>query len=131
MKKTIIAVMVLGVLALGTVAYAHMWGGGQGWGGHMWGGGPGWGYQGEESKKFLDETAGLRKDLNDKTFQYREAWRAGDEKKAEALEKEISELQGKLYDKAKESGYFTGRGYGWGPGMMWGGNHPCGGPYTR
>jgi hypothetical protein len=46
MKKLLIALMAVSVLALGTAAYAHMWGGGPGWGGggqHMWGGGPGYG----------------------------------------------------------------------------------------
>jgi hypothetical protein len=44
MKKLLIALMAVSVLALGTAAYAHMWGG-PGWGGgqHMWGGSPGYG----------------------------------------------------------------------------------------
>lgn len=146
MKKAIIALIAVGVLAIGTVSYAHMWGGGpgyggpmmgygQGWGGPMmgygpgWGGGPmmgygpGYGYKSEEAKKFLGETTDLRKELNDKAFQYREAWRTGDEKKAEALEKEIGTLQGKLYEKAKAAGFTGGYGPGWG-------NHPCGGPFA-
>jgi hypothetical protein len=95
MKKLLIAIMAVTVLALGTAAYAHMWGG-QGWGGgqHMWGGGPGYGpgagmmYGGgdKESRKFFEETADLRKELHNKMFEYREARWAGDEEKVEALE---------------------------------------------
>jgi Spy/CpxP family protein refolding chaperone len=132
MKKLLIALMAVGVLALGTAAYAHMWGGGPGWGGgqHMWGGGPGYGsgpgmmygYGDKETRKFFDETADQRKELHNKMFEYREARWAGDAEKAEALEKDISELQAKMYEKAEGAGITKrfGRG-GYGPGG-------CGGP---
>lgn len=131
MKKLLIAIMAVSVLALGTAAYAHMWGG-QGWGGgqHMWGGGPGYGpgpgmmYGGgdKESRKFFEETADLRKELHNKMFEYREARWAGDEEKVEALDKDISELRAKMYEKAEGAGITkrSGRG-GYGPGG-------CGGP---
>jgi hypothetical protein len=127
MKKLLIAIMAVSVLALGTAAYAHMWGG-PGWGGgqHMWGGGPGYGsgpgmmYGGgdKESRKFFEETADLRKELHNKMFEYREARWAGDEEKVEALDKDISELRAKVYEKAegagitKRSGGCGGPGYG-------------------
>ena len=141
MKKLLIAFMAVSVLALGTAAYAHMWGG-PGWGGgqHMWGGGPGYGAgpgygpgpgmmygRGDkESRKFFEETADLRKELHNKMFEYREARWAGDEEKLEALEKEIGELRAKVYEKADASGITKrsgrgGYGYGSGPGG-------CGGP---
>ncbi len=114
MKKAIIALIAIGILSVGAVSYAH-----------MYGSGPGRGYQGAESGKFLDETADLRKELHEKTFEYREAYRAGDEKKAEALEKEITGLQEKLLDKAGDAGVFAGRGRrGFGPG-----GYGCQGPY--
>jgi hypothetical protein len=131
MKKLLIAIMAVTVLALGTAAYAHMWGG-QGWGGgqHMWGGGPGYGpgagmmYGGgdKESRKFFEETADLRKELHNKMFEYREARWAGDEEKVEALDKDISELRAKMYEKAEGAGITkrSGRG-GYGSGG-------CGGP---
>lgn len=131
MKKAIIALIAMGVLSFGALSYAH-----------MWGYGPGRGYQGEESGKFLDETADLRKQLHEKTFEYREAYRAGDEKKVEALEKEITGLQEKLHDKADAAGVSRGYGRGFGPGKhMWGydqkgygrgygpGGYGCQGPY--
>jgi hypothetical protein len=55
-------------------------------------------------------------------FEYREARWAGDAEKAEAIEKDISELQAKMYEKAEDAGItkrFGRRGYG--PGG-------CGGP---
>lgn len=129
MRKALIALLAIGILSTGAVAYAHMWGPGTG---------PGWGYQSDEGKKFLDETAELRGELHKKMFEYREAWRTGDEKKVTALDKEISGLQEKLYDKAREAGISTDRGFGggFGPGMMWGygrgsgpGGYGCQGPY--
>jgi Spy/CpxP family protein refolding chaperone len=124
MKKLLIALMAVSVLALGTAAYAHMWGGGQ----HMWGGGPGYGsgpgmmygYGDKETRKFFDETADQRKELHNKMFEYREARWAGD------AEKDISELQAKMYEKAEGEGITKrfgrgGYGQGYGPGA-------CGGP---
>ncbi len=135
MRKAIIAVVgVIALLAAGT-AYAHMygWGGGygQGYGGHMWGGGPGamWGYgaNDEETQKFLDETADVRRELNEKRFELREAYRTGDKDKVEALEKELDGLRDQLREKAEESGLERGERRGYGPRA--GGYGYCGGPY--
>jgi len=73
----------------------------------------------------------LRKQLSEKMFEYREAYRAGDDKKVESLGKEIYALRNQLREKAKEAGFTGGwgarrgygpRGSGYGPGW-------CGGPY--
>lgn len=77
----------------------------------------------DEQKKLLDETAGLRKELHEKKFDFREAWRAGDKDKAEAIEKQIDDLRDKLSAKlGPESGKGYGRGYGRGY---------CQGPYGQ
>jgi hypothetical protein len=141
MKKAIIAIGVIALLAAGAAAYAHG-GGGYGYGGHMgpgYGGGygghmmgPGYGYGGdyddEERQKFLEETADIRRALHEKRFDLREAYRTGDEAKAEAIEKEIAELRDKL---AEKGGFDKGkrRGYGKGFGPRAGGYGSCGGPY--
>lgn len=156
MKKTVAVVAVVALLSIAAVASAHMWGwgGGPGYGGHMRGGygpgcegpgyGPGQGYGcgpgygghmrgwgpgalSEEDQKLFNETADLRRDLHEKKFDFREAWRAGDKEKAEAIEKEIEALQEKLSAKlGPEFGGKYGRGYGrgFGPGQ-------CTGPYGR
>lgn len=62
---------------------------------------PGYG-QDEECQKFLDETAGLRKELYDKNFEYSEALR-NPKTTAETtakLDREIRDLQEKIYSKA-------------------------------
>lgn len=132
MRKAIIAVVgVIALLAAGT-AYAHMygWGGGYGpgYGGHMWGGGPGamWGYgaNDEETQKFLDETADVRRELNEKRFELQEAYRAGDKEKVETLRKEVDKLQEQL---AEKGGFERGERRGYGPRA--GGYGYCGGPY--
>jgi hypothetical protein len=113
MKKALAALTVVAVLGLGAAAFAH---GGFGWGGHMTGWGPGYyGHTGEDSE-FLDKTAGLRKELNQKRFDYYEALRAGDEKKAEKIAKELDELSEKLYAKAPRGRSFARGGYGYGYG---------------
>ncbi|MCG2722600.1 MAG: hypothetical protein L6290_11420 [Thermodesulfovibrionales bacterium] len=83
MKKVLISLAVVAVLAIGVAVYAQGtgWGGnytpgygyhmmGQGYGGHMigWRGG---GYD----QKYLDETADVRKELTTKKFEYFEAIR--------------------------------------------------------
>ncbi len=73
--------------------------GGQGMGPGMMGRG----YQGQspECQKFYDETAGLRKELHNKEFEYFEAAR-NPKTTGEALmkiEKEVRELQEKIYAK--------------------------------
>lgn len=81
------------------------WGGGYGMGPGMmgpgWGGRQGYGLS-EECHKYFDETAGLRKELNNKRFEYFEALRNPKAKPEDAtkFEKEIWELQQKIYSKA-------------------------------
>jgi len=63
--------------------------------------GPGYYNQSEECQKFLDESAGLRKELHDKRFEYMEAVRnpkTTSETDAK-LRKEIDELQQEIYKK--------------------------------
>jgi mono/diheme cytochrome c family protein len=84
-----------------------MMGGGMMGGGMMSGGMMGGGMMGgyshsEECQKFLDETAGLRKELYNKRFEYSEAYR-NPKTTAETLvqlEREIYDLQKKIYAKA-------------------------------
>ena len=58
-------------------------------------------YQSEKCQKFLDETAELRKELHEKRFAYYEAIRDPKTTTEEItkLEKELQELQGKIYAK--------------------------------
>ncbi len=72
-------------------------------GGGMMGRGMMGGYnQSEECQKFLDETAGLRKELYDKRFEYSEAYRnpKTTPETIVKLEREILDLQKKIYAKA-------------------------------
>ncbi len=124
MKKLLVGLTVAAVLGLSALAFAHG-GGGYGYEGHMMGSGhmgygmmgnggygsdhmmgrgPGYGYD-KETKEFLDKTADLRKELHEKRFEYMEAWRADDEKKAEKLAKELDELTEKLYAEAPEGSF--------------------------
>jgi hypothetical protein len=68
--------------------------------------GPGmmWGYNVVWYQKFLDETVDLRRQLNSKTFEYYEALRDPKTKTEDIVElqKEIQELQRKIYEKATE-----------------------------
>jgi hypothetical protein len=86
-----------------------MMGGGYGMGPGMMGGygmgsgmmGPGYYNRSEECQKFLDESAGLRKELYDKRFEYMEALR-NPETTSETdakLRKEIDELRQEIYKK--------------------------------
>ena len=81
----------------------HMMGSGghMGCGGHMMGGILGDGTE-EEQKKFLDDTADLRKEMHNKKFEYAEAQRKTDTKRATLLKlkKEMLEIKIKMYDKA-------------------------------
>jgi hypothetical protein len=140
MRKAVIAIGVIALLAAGAAAYAHGGGGygygggygghmGPGYGGHMGAGyGYGGGYDNEERQKFLEETADIRRALHEKRFDLREAYRTGDEAKAEAIEKEMEELRDNL---AEKGGFDMGkrRGYGKGFGPRAGGYGSCGGPY--
>jgi len=93
-----------------------MMGGGYGMGPGMMGGygmgpgmmgpgmmGPGYG-QSEACQKFFDETAGLRKDLHNKRYDYFEAIRnpKTTPETVAKLEKEIQELQQSIYSKAPQ-----------------------------
>ena len=64
--------------------------------------GPGYEHDTEKHQKFLDDTTKLRKELYDKRFEYFEKVRNPDTKQEtiSKLEKEIQELQKKLYEKA-------------------------------
>ncbi len=64
--------------------------------------GPGYEHDTEKHQKFLDDTTKLRKELYDKRFEYFEKVRNPDTKQEtiSKLEKEIQELQEKLYEKA-------------------------------
>jgi len=78
-----------------------------GYGGHGMGPGmmgPGYYQQSEACQKFLDENAGLRKELNNKRFEYFEAVRnpKTTPDAAAKLEKELRELQEKIYAKAPQ-----------------------------
>ena len=146
MKKFIALLAALTLLSIGAMAFAHGggygggYGGGPGYGcggpgyGGGCGGGPGHGgYKGrfadtEEGKKFLEETADLRKKIHDKKFDLKEAYRKGDEKKAAKIEGEIDKLREKLYEKAEKAGINKKRGYGRGYGRGHGGCGSCGGP---
>ena len=128
MKKVLVVLSVVALLAVGVTAFAH----GPGWGrGYMMG--PGYGHMGQGygpgygdcggpgacvgaggtlDQKFFDETADLRKEMHQKRFDYMEAVRdpKTDEKTIAKLEKELGELQEKIHEKAPEGAY--GRGYG-------------------
>jgi hypothetical protein len=118
MKKVLISLAVVAILAIGVAVYAQ----GSGWGGNY--GHPGYGYHmmgtgygghmrgwtGGYDQKFLEETADVRKELNNKQFEYSEAIRnrKTDPETVTKLEKEIGELQNKLYAKAPQG---TNRGF--------------------
>jgi hypothetical protein len=84
------------VLAIGAIAYAHC----QVYSGHGYGHMYGW--TGYDDQTFLDETVDLRKELNDKEFELAEAMRnpETDEMTITKLEKEITDLQDKVYARA-------------------------------
>jgi len=125
MKKVLVGVAVLAVISIGAFAFAQGpgWGGqtGYGYGGYMMGPGmmgPGYGnhmygYNSGDNQKFLDETTALRKELNKKQFEYTEALRnpQTDETTIAKLQKEITDLQDKITEKAPR----TARAYGYGP----------------
>ncbi|MFZ5907077.1 MAG: hypothetical protein ACOYVJ_06660 [Nitrospirota bacterium] len=70
--------------------------------GDYYGRGPGYYQRSEECQKFFDQSAELRKELNEKRFEYAEAMRnpkTTGESLAK-LAKEIYDLQGTIYSKA-------------------------------
>lgn len=74
-KEILITALVLGINAIVYAQGPGMMGGGMMGGYGMGPGMMGGYYQSEECQKFLDETAGLRKGLNDKRFEYSESYR--------------------------------------------------------
>ncbi len=115
MKRLLVVLTVTAVLALGAGAFAF----GPGWFGGMMGGGygmmgrgmmggygmgpgmMGWAGGYGYDQRFLDETKDLRRQLQEKQFEYFEALR--DPKTSPevltGLQKEITELQQKIYQK--------------------------------
>jgi hypothetical protein len=122
MKKLVISLAVaVAILTLGAAVYAY----GPGWGGGFFGC-PGYGYgpqmmgpgysgyggpaavqQGAYGQKYLDQTADLRKQLNDTRFDYMEAVRnpKTSPETIAKLEKKIGDLQEKLYTKTPRGTY--------------------------
>jgi len=116
MKKLVAGLTVITLLTIGVIAYAHdagWYGGGHrgytsgyhmmdlGYSGHMRG------WTSENDRKFLDETADARKELNDKKFEYFEAVRnpKTTTETITKLEKDIRELEDKIYKKAPRDTY--------------------------
>jgi hypothetical protein len=124
MKKLVLGLTVVSLIAFGALTYAHGpggWGGGnmmgQGYGTHMMGPGGGhmmgWSGSGYD-QKFLDETREQRRELHDKKFAYFEALRDPNttpETKTK-LENEIQELQETIREKAPRTTYGKFGGYG-------------------
>lgn len=123
MKKLIIGLSIVTLLAFGAIAFAQGPGGwqgghmmGPGYGGHM----GGWASQGygtiQTDQKFLDETVEMRKELHNKKFEYLEATRNPDISREDLvrLEREIYELQGKVHEKSPSRNFA-----GYGPGPCW------------
>ena len=113
MKKAVVGLTVIALLAIGVIAYAHdsgWYGGGHMYGYHMMD--PGYSgnmreWTGENDQKFLDETADVRKELNNKKFEYFEAVRNPNTKTETVtkLERDIRELEDKIYQKAPRDTY--------------------------
>jgi hypothetical protein len=121
--KKIILISLLAVVLVSGLAYAHGNGMG-GYGGHMMGGhhgmmGGNYGGYGncpgaagfnqnnwnsEKQQQFLDETAGLRKEMHNKRFEYMEAQRNPKTTRAELMdmENEMQEIQEKINEKAQQ-----------------------------
>lgn len=119
MKKAVITLAVIAILSIAVLSYAHMWGGGYSVGYMM---SPGYmmkGIYSPTNQKFLDETADLRKNLHTKRFELEEALRKGEYERAEGIEKEIIELEDKLYEKG-------GKRYSRFGGGRWSCPRPCG-----
>jgi hypothetical protein len=127
MKKLVIGLAVVAailMLGAGVYAYGPGWGGGffgcpgYGYGPQMMGPGygPAAGWRGAYDQKYLDQTADLRRQLNDTRFDYQEAIRTPktSPETVAKLEKEIGDLQEKLYvntPRGTYGGYGTYRGY--------------------
>lgn len=139
MKKALVAsaVVVAALFATGA-AFAHMngYGAGNGMGygmGHGMGYGPGcYGNSSNQNvsvdtlKKFQKETLSLRDDLTSKQLDLQAEFdkASPDTARVDGLRKDIVDLQtkiGKVADKYGVPARGTMRGYGMGPGMMYGG----------
>lgn len=166
--KVIVAAAIVGIVGFAATSFAG-WGRGWGGGGYCQGQGSGWGrwgggapgYQGnlndqdidklnKDRQAFLEDTRELREKLYQKELELNSeiAKQDPDVKKAVALQKEVSELQGQLDQKRVEQrikmqsenpdvfarrGYGSGYGYGqrgmgmgYGPGGMGMGYGPGG-----
>lgn len=118
MKRLAIGLAIVSLLTVGALAYAHEYGSrqmGEGMPGHMMEGccekGQIMGHGDETSKKFLDETYALRKELYDKKFEHREALRnPGTTLETIAkLERQMQGLREEIREKAPEG---IGRRFG-------------------
>ena len=63
------------------------------------------GWNSEPHQKFLEDTVGLRKELNDKGFEYAEAQRSPNTTREQlaSIEKEVIDIRTKLQEKAEQS----------------------------
>jgi hypothetical protein len=129
MKKVLVVLTVVTLLAFGAIAYAGpgFWGGGHmavaGYGDHMghgYGMGKGWygghmeRWTGGYDQKFLDETTDLRKELHNKNFEYMEAAR-NPETNTETiakLQEEINDLREKVHEQAPQTANTRHGGFG-------------------
>lgn len=70
--------------------------------GASWFGQDGW--NSEPHQKFLEDTVGLRKEMNDKTFEFREAQRNPNTTREQlaTIQKEMIDIRTKLQDKAEQ-----------------------------
>ena len=140
MKSLAVAFVIVSIVAVGAMAFAHGtggWGGnngghmgpgyggqmmGQGHGGQMMGqghGGPMMGWSGQtngQDQKYLDETKDVRKEMHDKRFEYFEASR--DPKTTRetlaSIENDMYELREKMHKNAPR-----GTSGAYGPGHCW------------
>jgi len=147
--KIIVVAAIIGIVGYAATSFAG-WGRGGG-GGYCWGQGGGWGqrgsaapgYQGnlsdqdidklnQQRQAFFEDTRELRENLYQKELELRSemAKQDPDVNKAVALQKEVSDLEGRLSQKRVEQrlkmqkdnpDLFTGRGYGMGRGYGGGG----------
>ena len=63
------------------------------------------GWNRESQQKFLEDTVGLRKELNDKWFEYSEAQRNPNttQEQLAAIEKQVIDIRTKLQEKAEQA----------------------------
>jgi len=108
MKKALM-IAVLGVFLAAGVASAHMMGrhdghGMRGYGMHVRYSEMGF-QDTKANRKFLEESYLLRKEMNEKRFELREAMRLDQHGKADKLKKDIRELSTKVAKIAKNNGW--------------------------